>query len=122
MMEYEELTEKIIGAAIHVHKELGPGFVESIYENALCIELTLSKLNFLRQKIIPVHYRDEQVGEHRLDLVVENLIVVELKAAKSLENIHFAQIRSYLKAIDKRHGLLLNFATMPLTIKRVLQD
>ena len=122
MMEYEELTEKIIGAAIHVHKELGPGFVESIYENALCIELTLSKLNFLRQKIIPVYYRDEQVGEHRLDLDVENLIVVGLKAAKSLENIHFAKIRSYLKAIDKRHGLLLNFATMPLTIKRVLQD
>ncbi len=121
-MEYEELTEKIIGAAIHVHKELGPGFVESIYENALCIELSLSKLNFRRQKIVPIYYRDEQIGEHRLDLVVENLIVVELKAAKALENIHFTQVRSYLKAIDKRHGLLLNFATMPLTIKRVLQD
>lgn len=111
-------TNRIIGAAIRVHKELGPGFLESVYEEALAVEFALSGIQFVRQKTVPLFYKDHQIGEHRLDFLVENEIVVELKAIAGLENIHFAVGRSYLKATQLQHGLLLNFATMPLTVKR----
>ena len=103
-----EITDAIIAAAIAVHRELGPGFLESIYELAL-----------IRQKPIPLFYRDHQIGEHRLDFLIENKIVVELKAIETLENVHFATVRSYLKATGLADGLILNFSTMPLTVKRV---
>lgn len=122
MLEQEELTGQIIGAAIRVHKELGPGFVESIYEEALAIELTASGIPFERQKLIRVLFRGQPVGEHRLDLLVDKLIVVELKAVSELQDIFFAHTRSYLKALDLNHGLILNFAAMPLTIKRVHRE
>jgi len=117
---HEELTGKIIACAIEVHKALGPGFLESIYEAALVVELNRAGLRVERQKALPIRYRDVLVGEHRLDLLVENLIVVELKAITALEDIHFSIVRSYLKAAGLEHGLLLNFATMPLTVKRVI--
>ena len=122
MLELEELTGKIIGAAIRVHKELGPGFVESIYEEAMALELQATGIPFERQKLVRVLYLGQPVGEHRLDLLVDKTVVVELKAVSELQDIFFARTRSYLKALDLKHGLLLNFATMPLTIKRVHRE
>jgi GxxExxY protein len=119
-MELSNLTEKVIGCAIMVHKELGPGFLEGVYEKALIIELRHQGLNCCFQEEHEVCYRGEPVGTHRYDILVEKELVVELKAIKALEDIHFAQVRSYLKALQLKHGLLLNFATMPLTIKRVI--
>jgi len=119
-LAHEELTGRIIACAIEVHKALGPGFLESIYEAALVVELKRAGLKVERQKVLPIRYRDVLVGEHRLDLLIEDTIVVELKAISTLEDVHFAIARSYLKAARLEHGLLLNFATMPLTVKRVL--
>lgn len=115
----DELTERIIGAAIRVHRELGPGFLESVYEVALAAELTEQGIRFERQKLLPILYREYHVGEHRLDFLVENAVVVELKAVADFEKIHFAVVRSYLKAADLDHGLLMNFATTTLSVKRI---
>jgi GxxExxY protein len=84
-----ETTDTIIAAAIAVHRELGPGFLEPIYEQALAVEFALRGIAFIRQKPIPLFYRDHQIGEHRLDFLIENKIVVELKAIETLENVHF---------------------------------
>jgi GxxExxY protein len=117
-----EITDSIIAAAIAVHRELGPGFLESVYEQALAVEFALRGIAFVRQKPIPLFYRDHQIGEHRLDFLVEEKIVVELKAIDGLENVHFAIVRSYLKASGLADGLILNFSTMPLTVKRVRRE
>ena len=119
MLSHVELTEKIIGAAIAVHRELGPGFLESIYEEALAIEFDLLGIPYERQKVIQIFYRDRALGEHRLDFLVAGIVVVELKAVRELEKIFFTIVRSYLKATRLEAGLILNFAAMPLTIKRV---
>jgi len=119
-LEHESLTERIIGAAIEVHRRLGPGFLESVYEKALILELRKRGLTVQDQFEILIKYDDVEVGRHRLDLFVEDTIVVELKAIKNLEDIHFATVRSYLKAVDRKHGLLLNFAKVTLEIKRVI--
>src|SRR6266446_6804458 len=113
------LTDRIIAAAIRVHKELGPGFLEAVYEEALGIELAAAGMAFERQKLLPVFYREHIIGEHRLDLVVEGKVIIELKAISDLEDIHYAIVRSYLKAADLVDALLLNFATSRLTVKRV---
>ena len=118
-LQYEDITEQIIGAAIEVHRTLGPGFVELIYESALCVELRTRNIAFQRQLSVPVIYRSIEVGVHRLDLFISNLIVVELKAIKNIEDIHFAFVKSYLRAVGQEHGLLLNFAKPKLEIKRV---
>ena len=110
-----EITEPIISAAIAVHRELGPGFLESVYEQALAVEFAIRGIAFVRQKAI-------QIGEHRLDFVVEDKIVVELKAIEALENVHFAIVRSYLKAAGLSDGLILNFSSIPLTVKRVRRE
>jgi GxxExxY protein len=119
MLPNQELTQRIIGAAIAVHKSLGPGFLESAYEEALAIEFIHHGIAFERQKVLPVFYRAQKIAEHRLDFLVESCVVVELKAVSALEPIHFAIVRSYLKAANLDSALLLNFATMPLTVKRV---
>lgn len=119
-MEFEELSGRIIEAAIKVHKALGPGFMESIYEKALCIQLQKEEMGFEVQKEVRVYYEDEEVGLHRLDLVIEEEIVVELKAVKGIEDVHLAQLRSYLKAAGLKIGLLLNFSKPTLEIKRVV--
>ena len=116
-LEYEALTEKIIGAAIEVHRRLGPGFLESVYEKALIIEFRRRGLVVQDQMEILVRYDGEEVGRHRLDFFVEETIVVELKAIKNLEDIHFAVVRSYLRAVNRKHGLLLNFAKVTLEVK-----
>ena len=118
-LRYKELSSGVIAAAIEVHQRLGPGFLESLYEAALCIELEIRGIRYERQKLIALKYRDRLVGEHRVDLLVENVLVVELKAVKALEDIFFATTRSYMKAVGVEDGLLLNFASMPLTVKRV---
>ena len=114
-----KLTDRIIASAIRVHTELGPGFLEIMYEEALALELASAGLLFERQKLLPVFYREHVIGEHRLDLVVERKVIVELKAISDLENIHYAIVRSYLKAANLNDALLLNFATTRLTVKRV---
>jgi GxxExxY protein len=118
-LKYSDLTQRIIACAIAVHRELGPGFIESIYERALAVEMTHEGLRFERQKGIAVSYRSDEIGEHRLDFLVEGSVVAELKAGSALEDIHFAIVRSYLKACKLDTGLLLNFAAMPMTIRRV---
>src|SRR5437660_4872915 len=117
-----EITQQIIAAATRVHRELGPGFLESIYGEALAVEFALSGIQFIRQHSIPLFYRDHQIGEHRLDFLVEGKIIVELKAITELEDIHFAIGRSYLKATNVEDGLLFNFASIPLTIKRFCRE
>ncbi|NVL90690.1 MAG: GxxExxY protein [Desulfobacterales bacterium] len=118
--EFEELSKKIIGAAIQVHRELGPGFLESIYEEALKVELSEYGFHFDCQKEIKIEYLGVEVGMHRLDLLVENKIIVELKAVKELSDVHFAQLRSYLKATGMKVGLLLNFSKPTLEVRRVV--
>lgn len=115
----KDLTSEIISAAIAVHKALGPGFLESIYEEALCIQLSRQRIPFERQKIIRLTFLGQPIGEHRLDLLVAERVVVELKAIKAFEPIHFSIVRSYMKATNMDSGLLFNFAAMPLTVKRV---
>jgi GxxExxY protein len=114
-----ELTDRIIAAAIRVHKELGPGFLEIMYEEALAIELTAARITFERQKLLPIFYREHLIGEHRLDLFVEGRVIPELKAISALEDVHFAIVRSYLKAANLSDALLLNFASTRLIVKRV---
>lgn len=115
----ESLINRVIGAAIQVHTELGPGFLESLYEEALGIELRMLGIQFERQKPVPLFYRGQPIGEHRVDLLIDRAVVVELKATSALENIHFAILRSYLKALGLSDGVLFNFASTRLTIKRV---
>jgi GxxExxY protein len=117
-----EITESIIAAAIAIHRELGPGFLEMVYEQALAVEFAIRGSAFVRQKPIPLFYRDHQIGEHRLDFLVEDKIVVELKAVEAVEKVHFAIVRSYLKAAGLSDGLILNFSSMPLTVKRVRRE
>ena len=117
-----EITQQIIAAAIRVHRALGPGFLELVNEEALAVEFALSCIQFVRQYPVPLFYRDHQIGEHRLDFLAEGKIDVELKAVSRLEDIHFAIGRSYLKAISLEDGLLFNFATSPLTIKRFCRE
>jgi GxxExxY protein len=107
--DFNELTGKVIGAAIEVHRNLGPGFFELIYEEALCVELGLRGIQFRRQVEVPIVYKAVEIGRPRLDLVVEDRVVVELKAVESVSPLHKAQLLSYLKAGGFKLGLLLNF-------------
>ena len=118
--DFEELSNQIIGLAINVHRELGPGFLENIYEEALKVDLSEHGIEFESQKEIKVKYLGVEIGTHRIDLIVENIILLELKAVKELADIHFAQLRSYLKATNLKVGLLLNFSKPTLEIKRVV--
>ena len=118
--QFEDLSRKIIGAALEVHRELGPGFLENIYEEALKVDFSEHDLKFEAQKEIKIEYLGVVVGVHRLDLLVENQIILELKAVKELTDVHFAQLRSYLKATGLKVGLLLNFSKPKLEIRRVV--
>ena len=106
----EELTQQIIGAAIEVHRHWGPGLYEDIYEKSLCHELRMRDVRFENQVKLPLIYKGETVGDDlRLDLIVENKVIVELKAVKALEPIHEAQLITYMKLTKCRVGLLINF-------------
>ncbi len=116
---HKELSSRVIEAAIAVHMALGPGFIESVYENALCVELTARSIAFEQQKVIRIVHRNVVVGEHRLDLVIEGCLLVEMKAVKEIEDIFYTIGRFQMKAAGIRDGLILNFAAMPLAIKRI---
>ena len=115
------LTERIIGCAIEVHKNLGPGLLESIYEKALCYELKSKEIDFIPQATVPVQYKGQQLGDFRVDLLVTSSVVVELKAVDRMEPVFQAQLLSYLKMTGKRLGLLINFNVPVLKdgIKRI---
>jgi len=109
-MDINKLSSKIIGAAIEVHKALGPGLLESTYEECLCYEFSLRRISYEKQKPLPVVYKDKQLDcGYRIDVVVENAIILELKACEKIEPIHKAQLLTYLKLSGLKLGLLLNF-------------
>jgi len=119
------LTEKIIGGAIEVHKRLGPGLLESAYEECLCYELNQLRINFERQVPLPLNYKGVKLDcGYRMDLVVEDLVIIELKTVERFHPIHDAQLLSYLKLYDKHLGLLVNFHVPVLKdgIKRVVNN
>ncbi|MCR9014404.1 GxxExxY protein [Aquiflexum gelatinilyticum] len=116
------ITKEIIGKSFKVSNTLGNGFLEKVYQNALSYELTKSGLNVKQQYPLEVFYEDKVVGEYFADLLVENKIILELKATKALEDIHLAQILNYLKACNMDFGLLINFGTPRVEIKRVLNN
>lgn len=117
----DELTEKIIGAAIEVHRELGPGLLESIYEEALCYEFDLQNITYERQVPADIVYKGKVIKGQKLDLVVENEVVVEIKSLSKMPEVALAQILSYLKATDLKRGLIINFGEKKLIegVKRV---
>jgi GxxExxY protein len=117
---FEEMSGRILAAAVEVHKTLGPGFVEPIYQKAMEIALQHRGIPFVRQKEVHVFFEGVDVGLQRLDLIVEGQIILELKAVKALEDVFFAQVRSYLKATGLHVGLLLNFNAPTLVVKRVV--
>lgn len=120
----EELTGQIIGAAIEVHRHLGPGLLESAYEECLCHELRLRRLNFERQVSLPVVYKGVALDcGYKMDLVVEGRVVIELKCVEAVLGVHHAQLLTYLKLSGRRVGLLLNFHVSVMTrgiVRKVL--
>ncbi len=118
-MKHEEITKRIIGCAMQVHRTLGNGFQEVIYQRALAIEMQLAGLSFEREKEMSIYYRNEIIGTRRVDFFVENKILVELKALIRLEDVHLAQALNYCEAYQMELGLLINFGSKSLEFKRV---
>lgn len=118
----KDVTEKVISCALEVHSALGPGLLESIYELALEREFELRGVSYQRQKEIGLKYKGKEIGNHRIDYLIENQVIVELKAVEALTRIHEAQLLTYLKVMDKRIGLLINFNVERLKdgIKRLI--
>ena|SRR4028119_746218 len=123
MMEkykYEDITHAIIGSAMEVHKTLGNGFQEVVYQRALAVEMSLRKLSFQRELELLLFYKSAEVGTRRVDFFVEEKILVELKAIIQLEEVHLAQALNYLEAFNMETGLLINFGSKSLQFKRLL--
>lgn len=118
-MEKDELTYKIIGCAMKVHNKLGNGFQEVIYQRCLAIELEREQIIFGREVEQTIYYDDINVGTRRADFIVENKVVVELKALITLENVHLAQAKNYVVAYDFAKGLLINFGAKSLEYKLI---
>jgi GxxExxY protein len=118
----DSAASRVIGAAIEVHRTLGPGYLESVYEEALAVELALRGICFQRQVAFALSYKGQAIGEGRLDLLVEDVLIVELKAVEELSAVHIAQALSYLKATGHHLALLINFNVPMLTsgLKRVV--
>ena len=123
MYPHKAITQKIIAAAIEVHRHLGPAYHESIYQRALAEELSVRQISYEKEKPIDVSYKGAVVGKYRLDFLVAEEVVVELKAVEALSDVHLSQMLSYLTATSKKVGLLINFAQLRLVdgIKRVIQ-
>lgn len=117
--DINDLTRKIIGCAMQVHRVLGNGFQEVIYQRSLAIEMRLEGLEFVREKEMQIYYRDEEVGTRRVDFLVEGKVMVELKALEKLEDIHKAQAINYCEAYNIADGLLINFGSTSLEFRRV---
>lgn len=120
--KYSAVTSKIIGCAIEVHKILGNGFQEVIYQRALEIEFSRNNLLFKRELEMPISYKNEFIGTRRVDFLVEDKISVELKAIIKLENVHYAQAINYLEAYNLEIGLLINFGSESLEMKRLMNS
>lgn len=118
-MKYEDLTYKIIGCAMEVHKHLGNGFQEVVYQRALAIEMQIQGIEFSREHEMPLLYKGFDVGTRRVDFFVENTIMVEIKALINLEDVHLAQAMNYVEAYNLEIGLLINFGAKSLQHKRV---
>ncbi len=118
-MKLDDITYKINGCAMKVHNTLGNGFQEVIYQRCLAIEMERASLNFVREEEQTIYYEDIEVGTRRADFVVENQIIVELKALVNLEDVHLAQAKNYVVAYDKPIGLLINFGATSLQFKKV---
>ncbi len=121
-MMHEEITEKIINVFYKVYNVLGYGFLEKVYENAMVVELRKSGLGAIPQKNIKVFYETEEVGDYFADLLVEDAVIVELKAAKAIGKEHEAQLTNYLKATTMEVGLLLNFGSKPEFKRKIFQN
>ena len=119
--EVDPLSEAVIGAAIEVHREVGPGLTEDMYEDALCHEFDLRGIRYERQVCVPVVYKGKPIGKTRIDLIVEGRLIVELKACEALNSVHRAQVITYLRVTGLEVGLLINFnvAILKDGIKRV---
>ena len=117
--QVNELSNRIIGCAIKVHKALGPGFIEKTYSKALSYELEKNHIEFARELSVQIRYEGQLVGEHRLDFLIEGEVILEVKAMYEITNFHLAQVLSYLNATGKKLGLILNFSRPRLQIKRV---
>jgi GxxExxY protein len=122
MLLYEDLSSNIINAAIEVHRNLGSGFLEKVYENTLSFELRNRGLNVNQQKNIKIYYKSFQVGSYYADLIVEDMIVVELKTVKLLEPIFGLQLLNYLKGVNLPLGLLINFGNSKIQVKRIINN
>jgi len=118
--KYSELTSQIIGYAMAVHRALGNGFQEVIYQRALEIEMADNGILFSREHEMPIYYKNQRIGTRRVDFLVEGVVSVELKAIVMLEDVHFAQAINYLEAYDLEVGLLINFGAKSLEFKRLL--
>ena len=116
---HAELTERIIGAAMAVHRELGPGLDEKIHENSLCLEFAMNSMVFTQQEMFPVFYRKHFVGKLITDLIVDRKVIVETKVADQIADVHIAQVLSYLSITELKVGLILNFKSTSLSVKRV---
>ena len=115
------LTSRIIASAIAVHRELGPGFLESIYEEAFALELDRQQIPYQRQLPVRICYQGSVIGMHRIDLIIDRKVVVELKAVKEITDAHLATCLSYLKATELYVGLIINFAEARTRVKRVMR-
>lgn len=120
-MIFKELCYAIVGAAFEVHRELGPGFLESVYENAMALELATRSIPFERQVLLAVKYKESPVGEYRADLLIDGKVIVELKAVSDFAPTHEAQAIHYLTATGFRLALLLNFGSQSLQFKRIVK-
>lgn len=118
-LDINKITHKIIGCAMQVHRTLGNGFQELIYQRALAIEMTLEGLSFQREMEMPIFYRDEQIGTRRVDFFVEGCVMLELKAMERIEDVHKAQAINYLESYNIADGLLINFGGLSLDFKRL---
>jgi len=121
-VEYKEITEKIIGCAFRVYNKMGFGFLESVYESCMRIELTKIGLDFELQKSIEVFYDDQIVGDYFADIIVNDLIIVELKSVRRITKAHEMQLVNYLTATKKPVGLIINFGEEKVEIKRKVKD
>jgi len=117
---YSDLSYQIMGAVFEVHKKLGPGFLESVYQKALIEELSGRGMNVETERVIDLIYKDKKTGAHRLDLVIEDKVVVELKTVEGFSIHHKAQLTSYLKASGYKLGILVNFSKAKVEYRRVL--
>ena len=118
---HKELTYKIIGCAMEVHRELGYGFLEKVYENSLMILLEKEGINARQQHPVPVYFQEKIVGEYFADIIVEDKLIIELKTVEKLINVHYTQLLNYLKATRIRLGLLINFAPRKLEYERLIK-